>query len=275
MLRAQSLSEQLLFATVRLDVHGTAGSNGSGTAFVFRHRKGRATAEYLVSARHVVENARSLGVSFHQRQGDGPRLTEVQRHAFDTAQSPWHFHPDPDVDVAVTPLAPIEAELARSGTQIYHCAIDVELVPDADDLAQCDAIEEIVFIGYPNGIWDRKHHLPIVRRGCTATPVVIDFEQTPRFLVDAAVFGGSSGSPVFIFNPGEWVNRHGQMVPGNRLLFVGVVGSVYFRSALNEVIDVPQPAQQVRRVARDREMLDLGMVFKSRCVVEAIEAIGR
>jgi hypothetical protein len=36
------------------------------------------------------------------------------------------------------------------------------------------------------------------RRGMTATPPQLDYCGRPTFLIDASVFGGSSGSPVFL-----------------------------------------------------------------------------
>lgn len=76
------------------------------------------------------------------------------------------------------------------------------MIPNEEQIKQMDAIEPITFIGYPNGIWDSTNLLPVARRGTTASPIEVDFEGSPRFLIDASVFGGSSGSPVFILNQG-------------------------------------------------------------------------
>jgi hypothetical protein len=105
----------------------------------------------------------------------------------------------------------------------------------------------------------------------TATPLVVDFENTPRFLIDASVFGGSSGSPVFVFNPGMYSLKGGGTVLGSRLLFVGVIAGVYFRTELNEIFQVPIPTDY-QPMSRQQEMIDLGIVFKARTVVETIEA---
>jgi hypothetical protein len=74
----------------------------------------------------------------------------------------------------------------------------------------------VTFIGYPNGIWDSKNLLPVVMRGTTASPIEVDFEGTPRFLIDASVFGGSSGSPVFILNQGTYSMKDGGVAVGSR-----------------------------------------------------------
>ena len=77
-------------------------------------------------------------------------------------------------------------------------------MPDATALAKLNAVEEIMMIGYPNGLWDAKNNLPIVRRGITGTPAFVDYNDKPEFVIDAACFPGSSGSPVFIVNQ-AWV----------------------------------------------------------------------
>ena len=57
--------------------------------------------------------------------------------------------------------------------------------------------EEIVFIGYPSGLRDEHNSTPLIRRGITASPIWNDFGNDPIFLIDAGVYPGSSGSPVF------------------------------------------------------------------------------
>jgi hypothetical protein len=91
-----------------------------------------------------------------------------------------------------------------------------------------DAVEEVLFIGYPCGIWDARNLLPIVRRGITATPIYIDFSGRKQFLIDASVFPGSSGSPVFIYNAGiYWDKKSGSTVVGHRLFFLGILSEVF------------------------------------------------
>ena len=145
------------------------------------------------------------------------------------------------------------------------------MIPTVEQAASLDALESVTFIGYPNGIWDSKNLLPVARRGMTASPISVDFENTPRFLIDASVFGGSSGSPVFLMNQGMYTDKTGGTVIGSRLLFVGTIAAVFFRTQLNQIVSVPIPTQ-VQPMAQQREMIDLGIVFKARTVIETIEA---
>jgi hypothetical protein len=137
-----------------------------------------------------------------------------------------------------------------------------------------DALEEVVFIGYPNGIWDEINFLPITRRGTTATPMAVNFGGKKQFVIDASVFPGSSGSPVFLFNKGMYSDRQGNPNFGNRIAFVGILASVFFRQDYNEIQLIPAPTANVA-VAVGQQMIDLGVVFKAETVVETIVSLLR
>jgi hypothetical protein len=97
-----------------------------------------------------------------------------------------------------------------------------ELVPAESVIKDLAALEDVVFVGYPAGLRDETHANPLIRRGITSTPVWRDFQGSPCFLIDAGVFPGSSGSPVFILNQGAYQTRTA-LVVGSRLLFLGVI----------------------------------------------------
>lgn len=65
-----------------------------------------------------------------------------------------------------------------------------------------EPIQEILMVGYPIGLSDEVNNLPILRKGITASHIGADFQGKNEFLIDAACFPGSSGSPVFIY-PGK------------------------------------------------------------------------
>jgi hypothetical protein len=68
-----------------------------------------------------------------------------------------------------------------------------------------------------------------------------------------------------------YTEKVGGTVIGSRLLFVGVIAAVFYRAQLNQIIAVPIPTQ-VQPMVQQQEMIDLGIVFKARTVVETIEA---
>lgn len=271
-MQVDSIAENLFFTTVRIDTVGNNGSRGSGTGFLYAHRLDDTNhALFVVTNKHVVFDMQSGFLTFHQRKGDQPHLGHGFQLGVQDWPTAWFGHTSPDVDIAILPFIPLEVHIKQQfAVDLFYRCVDSSMLPTADQLGQLDAIETITFIGYPDGIWDRANLMPIARRGTTASPIVLDFEATPRFVIDASVFGGSSGSPVFILNQGLYTDKRGGTVLGSRILFVGVVSAVFFRTELNKIVPVPVPTQ-AQPMAQQREMIDLGLVFKSRTVVETIE----
>lgn len=273
-MQVKTIAEQLFFTTVRIDTISVAGDAGSGTGFFFGHKINDDDYLFVVTNKHVVMGMREGRFSFLKEKGEQPVLGDgfLLNVPAQEWSNMWFGHPDPTVDIAICPLAPI-LDFAKQthGTNLFFRTVSTDMIPANLQLAELDAIEPVTFIGYPNGVWDSKNLLPVARRGTTASPIGIDFEGTPRFIIDASVFGGSSGSPVFILNQGSWATKEGGLVAGTRVLFVGVISAVFFRTQMNHIIPVPIPTQ-IQPMAQQQEMIDLGIVFKAHTVTETIDA---
>lgn len=270
-----SIADRLFFSTVRIDTISATGLQGSGTGFLFAKRSsdGNATP-FVVTNKHVVKGMREGSITFLHKHADAPVLGRATRTHIDasTWDDAWFGHPSPDVDIAICPYYPLQEQLKTMGVDIYYQFISDDLIPSPEVESTLDSIENVTFVGYPNGIWDTVNLLPVARRGSTASPISVYFENKPSFVIDASVFGGSSGSPVFIVNQGVITDKLGSTTIGSRVLFVGVVAAVFFRLETNQVISIPIPTATVPAV-NSREMLDLGIVFKARTVVETIDAL--
>lgn len=266
-MQIDSLAKKLLFNTVRVDTVLEDGSQGSGTAFVVSHNHARGHFLFVVTNRHLVEGVRQGGLVFTQKKNGQPLIGQRFQLNIDEFPYAWFLHPDPSVDLAVVPLKPLENAARERGIELYYHAIDTRLVPDAKTIGSLDALEDVLFVGYPNGVWDQVNLMPILRRGTTATPIALDFEGRAEFLIDAAVYPGSSGSPVFVVSPDSL------RLPGGprKFLFAGVVAAVFFREEANRLATMPVPANLVSTTIGS-EMIDLGLVIKSQAVVELIEA---
>ncbi len=263
-MRVDSTAKRLLFSTVRVDTVLDDGSQGSGTAFVLRHHGPGGVADFVVTNRHLVDGVRDGALVFTQARRAVPLLGCRFELRIEQFPSAWFVHPDPDVDLAVVPLAPLRAAAASEGVELYVEAIDSRLIPDAPAWDGLDALEEVLFVGYPSGVWDQVNLMPILRRGSTATPAMLDFEGRRQFLIDAAVYPGSSGSPVFI-------ERGQSRLARRELWFAGVVSAVFFREEARRVVPAPIPAS-LRAPELDTEMIDLGLVLKSDLVLELVQA---
>ena len=264
-----SITKRLLFNTIRVDTVLEDGSEGSGTAFVFSHTSGSGVHTFVVTNRHLVEGVRSGGLVFTQKRHGQPALGERFQININDFSHAWFLHPNPDVDLAIIPLRPLEQAARDQGAELYYHAIDSHLVPDAAALRALDALEQVIFIGYPSGVWDQVNLMPIMRRGTTATPMELNFEGRPEFLIDAAVYPGSSGSPVFVYQPDSL--RSAQSGGGKKFLFAGVVAAVFFREEANHLVAAPVPANN-RSMVMGSEMIDLGLVIKSESVMTVIHA---
>ncbi|MBT9590451.1 MAG: trypsin-like peptidase domain-containing protein [Thiobacillus sp.] len=265
-----SITKKLLFNTIRVDTVLEDGSEGSGTAFVFSHASSSGVHTFVVTNRHLVEGVRSGGLVFTQKKHGQPALGERFQININDFSHAWFLHPDPEVDLAIIPLRPLEQAARDQGAELYYHAIDSHLVPDAAALRALDAMEQVIFIGYPSGVWDQVNLMPIMRRGTTATPMELNFEGRPEFLIDAAVYPGSSGSPVFVYQPDSL--RPAQSGGGKKFLFAGVVAAVFFREEANRLVSLPVPPNNQQPTVMGSEMIDLGLVIKSEAVMAAIKA---
>lgn len=261
-----STTKKLLFNTVRVDTVLEDGSEGSGTAFIVSHNHVNGTHVFIVTNRHLVENVLRGGLVFTQKSNGQPIFGERFQLNIEDFSHAWFMHPDPEIDLAIIPLRPLEQAANQQGVELYYHSIDSRLVPDAMTLHSLDVLEEVFFIGYPSGVWDQVNLMPIVRRGTTATPIALEFEGRKEFLIDAAVFPGSSGSPVFVNQletPG--MTRHAN----KKLIFAGIVTAVFFREEANHLVPAPVPANN-NGIIMGSEMIDLGLVIKSQVVIDLI-----
>jgi hypothetical protein len=262
-----SIAKRLLFSTVRVDTVLEDGSQGTGTAFVFDCIHNGRRHGFVVTNRHLAEGVRSGALVFTRKRDGQPIVGRGFRLDIEDFSQAWFYHPDPSVDLAVLPLHPLEAHIRAQGGEIFYQAIDGRLIPDAAMLDGLDALEQVVFVGYPSGVWDKANLMPIMRRGTTATPVFLDFEGRAEFLVDAAVYPGSSGSPVFLYDT-DAISLRG---PTRRFQFLGVVAAVFFKEEANQLVSAPIPASRQAAIYSS-EMIDLGLVIKSAQVRAAAEA---
>ena len=226
---------------------------------------------FLVTNRHIVGESRTGFVTLTLVGDDDSR----NPHRFEVPPEVWSLwrpHPDEEVDVCVIPLLALlrTLELPDGVKALDYKWVDTDLAPNEETVLDVGLVEEVLFVGYPSGISDQSHNLPVARRGITATPATVDYEGHPVFLVDASVYPGSSGSPVFIYNTDGWTNGSGHLVAGGRVVFLGVLAAVLYREE-DGTIEFGEVPAALRARLSTKQMIDLGVVFKARTVEEAIE----
>ena len=100
------------------------------------------------------------------------------------------------------------------------------------------------------------------RRGITATHTANDYNGKQEYMIDAACYPGSSGSPVFPFNVGNYVSKSGRTVIGSRFYFLGILyaGPQYTNRGEVIVVDIPTKTETI---TKSNIPANLGYVIKS------------
>jgi hypothetical protein len=207
-----------------------------------------------------------------------PNLIHHETFKFEKFPTLWFPHPSKDIDLCVMPIGPIFEQARGSGFQLFFRALDKTLLPNTAELDDLSPVEDITMVGYPNGLWDRVHNMPIFRRGITATHPRLDWNGRPEFLIDAACFPGSSGSPVFLLNEGAYVTKSGLHLGGGRLKLLGVLyaGPQHTVEGQIKIVTVPTVDMPV---AFSTIPNNLGMVIRATALSELetalVSAIGQ
>lgn len=264
-MKIQTLAQQLLFNTVPIETKDKNGNMlGTGTSFVIAHSfEGHGEELFLVTNKHVIQDAWLGYVYFTHIKGDQPDIGNPFFVEMEGFENQWHGHPAGDIDVAVLPISWQLDLIGKDASKAYYMKISTEIIASKAEIDAMDALRRIIFVGYPNGLFDRKNYTPIIRHGFTATPIQLDFNGRPVFLVDASVFPGSSGSPVFSFEE-SWT---GNII---NLKLLGILAAVFTQTDVGTFELVPAPTQ-VMPIVKTEQMIDLGVVFKAHLIKETIE----
>ena len=247
------ISTQLLYTTVPIFAQKQDNSITSGTGFIFSLIEGEGTSiPLLLTNYHVLENAIAGFVELHIGENGRPTNKSI-RVQFD--RSIISGNRLGDLDIIAVPLASTLIDTHNKGIEIFFRSVDQNMIPTVEQMNNLAAIENITFIGYPSSIYDEKNKLSVVRQGITATPIWNDFKGEEAILIDAGVFPGSSGSPVFIFNQGSYPTTDGITI-GNRLLFVGIITQTMLTND-----------------KYGRDYLNLGKVINSRAMYRELEVL--
>lgn len=263
--------EQLIYAIVRIETEESDNKKGLGTSFVFNCYIDKTTSPFLVTNKHIVEGVRKGYIYFTQANDDQPQIGKVIRVPITDFEDAWCGHPDPDIDIAVMPLGEVTKVAKEQGLDLYYKSIPLDLIPTDNDLSDLDLMQDIIILGYPEGMYDQLHNYPLIRKGITASPPNIDFNGIKIFLIDASVYKGSSGSPVLIYNRGIHKTRENVQIAGKTYIkFLGVVGKASY-SETKGIIETVQGGRLVKSSIKTKEMIDLGVVYKASTVLETVD----
>jgi hypothetical protein len=260
-----TIAERLLYSTVKLTASQRGAEIGTGTGFFVSFIVSpEIRAPCIITNKHVIADSDRITAVCHTAN-DGKPSGRFVRCNLLTAHAV--FHPDPNVDLCAIPFAEILEKADSAGTPLYCVNLTLDLVPDDGEWSSFDAIEDVLMVGCPNGISDETNNMPLVRRGITATSLGKLYNGRPEFLVDMACFPGSSGSPVFLYNPTGFMDRstNQYMVGQGRIKLVGVLYAGPEITNTGQVILAKSPRFEVAT------MMHLGIAVRS-SEIRAIEA---
>lgn len=196
---ADDPTEGLLFCTIRVTAEQSTGlSVGTGFFFKFAESADGGECPAIVTNRHVIGDAERVTLRFRAARPDlsGPLLGKSLQLTIADAHKSVIGHPDPSVDLCILPLTRVIKHLNDQGATPWFGCLDIAALERPPTPPR--AIEDVLMVGYPAGLWDDVNDMPLVRRGITATHAALNWKGRDEFLVDMACFPGSSGSPVFL-----------------------------------------------------------------------------
>ena len=262
-----NLSDSMILSTIRVV---TNKSTGTGFFFTFSEDQNGRFIPAIVTNRHVVQGTDVGQLTFTIEQTNKDDFTVHETVHINSLQSFIMYHPDPNVDLAIILLSTIINNLQQQGKVPLIVYLNKDNIPKEHEIRNLFAIEDVIVIGYPNGLWDTTNNLPIIRKGITATDIRKNFCNEAKFLIDCAIYPGSSGSPVFVYNQGSYATEKGTVI-GSRAIFVGVNAEVYTNPSLGQVL--PQQIQTENNGVMVRVPNNLGVIIKSHKVLDFEEIL--
>lgn len=245
----------LTYSVVRIQAKET---QSCGTGFFYKINFGgleNLTKLYMATNKHVIAGAEtisfvittapSLEATNRFGQFDGQKhetinLSLGKGEHYGVSGDTVILHPDSEVDLALIDVTvPVGRYFASTKLRMVH--LDNTWLHSHSD-RPLRAIETVKVVGYPNGLWDAVNNSPIARTGSTATHPLARLDGKSNFLIDAAVFGGSSGSPIFAFEAPMYLLPQGGYAPGTKASLIGVLWGVVEKNTKGSLVMEKIPA---------------------------------
>ena len=240
------LADFLSYLTIRICSQMDQGfSTGTGFFFDFLINDGSGRSiPALITNKHVVDGCTETKLQFTVAKNGLPS-SETVEFCFNPTINSWFSHPDASVDLCALPILPIINHFKDQGIELFIMSLNRSHIAKPDFLKNVTQLDDVVMIGYPDGIWDSVNNQPIFRKGVFATKPNVNYNGKREFIIDMPVYGGSSGSPVLIASDSPRFDRSrgNALVVANApmVVLVGVVYATFLHGEFGRLEAVPIP----------------------------------
>lgn len=187
--------DEVLYSTVRISTQHNDGKISNATGF-FYSLEDYLEKPVLVCNKHLMENAKSSTISFHLADTFGNVTNSEHELTVENISNLCSFHNDDSNDLCIISIYNIFSYFNEQKLRIYYKCITDSMIPSEDDINTITLGNDIFLVGYPDELYDQYNKLPILRKGTLATKYSLSYNGTNTFLIDAAIYNGSSGSPI-------------------------------------------------------------------------------
>lgn len=270
----------LSYCTSRIDILNVHKNIiGSGTGFIYSYEKiideKNCLKIFLVSNKHVFHPAYSIKFNLHIQNENQDVIIghDIIYEVTNERLKQTIYHPNTEIDLAILDITYIFLEAEKKNINLYRLFLEKSIIPTSEEWENLNSMEEVVMIGYPNGLWDQVNNLPLIRKGVTSSNPAIDFNGKKEFVIDAACFPGSSGSPVFLFNTGSYLDKSSCSFKIDlRIKFIGILHSGPIMNAQGQVLNYETDFKS-GDLTSTKVLINLGYVIKSPILEEMRDLI--
>lgn len=246
------------------------GTTSTGTGFFYRtEAHDQRWIPSIITNKHVLRDVETLTFSVSlMSPSREPIVGRYHTQRVTGLQPAIIHHPSADIDLCAVSCAGLVALVEQTGFGLYLKYFERQHIPNPADEDDFGALEPILMVGYPNGLWDDVHNRPLFRRGVTSTHPAVDLNGKGEFLIDAACFAGSSGSPVILWREPGRIDRFGNIdMSGIKPKLLGVLWGGPIATAEGSIVVVPVPTGMVP-IAQTGIPMNLGYVVKARYLLD-------
>lgn len=257
----KTLQEQMLCATIRIEmINDKETSMGSATGFICQKGVNGDNKYYLISNKHVLLISNNLKLYFISKENDIPVFENyIETESFNIEKN-IILHKDKEVDLAAVDITDLINVIFK---QTFIYAVPYEMLGTFTEL-ELNIASTIFFVGFPV-IYDMKNNLPLMRTGIISSHPAFNFNGLPQFVIDAQVFPGSSGSPVFVDLTYEKFKYNNLDLTKREYKLIGVISQTITRGNVIKEL----PATSTACIAE--EIMGLGIVVKSTKIRELLD----